>query len=45
MAPYEQKAWTNVSAGLMNIGGLRVPLNRGSKYELLSGYYNLMLVF
>lgn len=32
MASYEEKVWTNVSAGLMNIGGLRVPLNRGSKY-------------
>ncbi|KAH8315374.1 hypothetical protein KR067_002078 [Drosophila pandora] len=30
MAPFEDKAWTNVSAGLMNIGGLRVPLTRGN---------------
>ncbi|XP_033169845.1 apyrase isoform X1 [Drosophila mauritiana] len=30
MASYEEKVWTNVSAGLMNIGGLRVPLNRGN---------------
>ncbi|XP_026838738.1 apyrase [Drosophila erecta] len=29
MASYEEENWTNVSAGLMNIGGLRVPLYRG----------------
>ncbi|KAH8419720.1 hypothetical protein KR009_001534 [Drosophila setifemur] len=29
LTPYDQEAWTNVSAGLMNIGGIRVPLNRG----------------
>ncbi|XP_017045842.1 apyrase isoform X2 [Drosophila ficusphila] len=30
LASYEEKAWTNVSAGIMNVGGLRVPLNKGN---------------
>ncbi|XP_034663764.1 apyrase isoform X2 [Drosophila subobscura] len=30
LSPFDQKAWTNVSAGLMNIGGLRVKLPRGN---------------
>ncbi|XP_068155450.1 apyrase isoform X3 [Drosophila tropicalis] len=29
LAPFNEKPWTNVSIGLINVGALRVPLNRG----------------
>ncbi|EDW82081.2 uncharacterized protein Dwil_GK25615, isoform B [Drosophila willistoni] len=29
LAPFDEKPWTNVSIGLINVGALRVPLNRG----------------
>ncbi|XP_016971903.1 apyrase isoform X2 [Drosophila rhopaloa] len=49
LAPYDQKAWADVSAGLMNIGGLRVPLLRGNisyaHMVSMSPFENLLVAY